>query len=89
MAVLNSVGRKGPAVLYVEGDDLGAVISAVKSAEIYLPVRKTFYGAKAIRIKDPAGHFVTFAQFATPPRNICAGNPPLRLLRSPTFPQGC
>jgi hypothetical protein len=28
-----------------------------------MPVRDTFYGSKEIGIKDPAGHFVTFAQF--------------------------
>jgi hypothetical protein len=27
-------------------------------------VRTTFYGATEISIKDPAGHIVTFAEFA-------------------------
>ena len=55
--------RKGPTFLYVEVDNLDEVISAIKGAEIVIPVRTTFYGAKEIGIKDPAGHFITFAQF--------------------------
>jgi uncharacterized glyoxalase superfamily protein PhnB len=69
LPALSSVARKGPTFLYVEVDDLDAVISAVEGAEIYLPVRTTFYGAKEIGVKDPAGHFVTFAQFAAQPQH--------------------
>jgi uncharacterized glyoxalase superfamily protein PhnB len=56
--------RKGPTFLYLEVDNLEAIKSAVKGAEVYLPERTTFYGAKEIGIKDPAGHYVTFAQFS-------------------------
>jgi hypothetical protein len=28
-----------------------------------MPKRTTFYGSTEIGIKDPAGHFLTFAQF--------------------------
>jgi len=61
--------RKGPAFLYVEVDNLNGVIEATKGAEVYLPVRTTFYGAKEIGVKDPAGHFITFAQFSAPPQH--------------------
>src|SRR5713101_515123 len=67
MPAIQSAVRKGPTFLYVEVDDLDAVIQAVKGSEIYMPVRTTFYGAKEIGIKDPAGHYVTFAQFAAAP----------------------
>ena len=56
--------RKGPTFLYVEVDNLETIKSAVKGAEVYLPERTTFYGAKEIGVKDPAGHFITFAQFS-------------------------
>ncbi len=69
MPAISSVVRKGPTFLYVEVDDLDAVISAVKGAEVYMPVRTTFYGAKEIGVKEPAGHYVTFAQFVAPPKH--------------------
>ena len=56
--------RKAPTFLYLEVENLEAIKSAVKGAEVYLPERTTFYGAKEIGVKDPAGHFITFAQFA-------------------------
>lgn len=55
--------RKGPTFLYVEVDSLDAAIAAAKGSEVVMPVRETFYGSKEIGIKDPAGHFVTFAEF--------------------------
>jgi uncharacterized glyoxalase superfamily protein PhnB len=55
--------RKGPTFLYVEVDDLDAVIAALKGVPLVMPVRTTFYGAREIGVKDPAGHFVTFAQY--------------------------
>lgn len=60
--------RKGPSFLYVEVESLDETIAAVKGAEVVMPVRTTFYGAKEIGVKDPAGHFVTFAQFGTAPK---------------------
>jgi len=56
--------RKGPTFLYVEVDNLEETIGAVKGADVVIPKRKTFYGSTEIGIKDPAGHYVTFAQFA-------------------------
>jgi uncharacterized glyoxalase superfamily protein PhnB len=29
---------------------------------MFMPVRSTFYGAREFGIKDPAGHYVIFAQ---------------------------
>ena len=55
--------RKGPSFLYVEVDSLDDTIAAIQGTEIVMPVRDTFYGSKEIGIKDPAGHYVTFAQF--------------------------
>ena len=58
--------RKGPTFLYVEVDDLTAIKAAVSGMEIYMSERTTFYGAREIGVKDPAGHFITFAQFENP-----------------------
>ena len=61
--------RKGPTFLYVEVDDLDAVIAALKGVPVVMPVRTTFYGAREIGVKDPAGHFVTFAQYGPAPQH--------------------
>src|SRR5579864_85691 len=63
LGAIAKVVRKGPTFLYVEVDNLDETITATKGAEVVIPVRTTFYGAREIGIKDPAGHFVTFAQF--------------------------
>ena len=54
---------KGPSFLYIEVDSLDDVIAATKGATAVMPERKTFYGAREIGVKDPAGHVLTFAQF--------------------------
>jgi uncharacterized glyoxalase superfamily protein PhnB len=59
--------RKGPTFLYVQVDSLESVKAAVKRAEVYMPERQTFYGSTEIGVKDPAGHFITFAQFTPAP----------------------
>jgi uncharacterized glyoxalase superfamily protein PhnB len=63
-AAIAQLARKGPTFLYVEVDNLNEAISAAKGAPVVMPVRTTFYGATEISVKDPAGHIVTFAQFA-------------------------
>ncbi len=54
---------KGPTFLYIEVDSLDDLIVATKGATVVMPERKTFYGAREIGLKDPAGHVLTFAQF--------------------------
>jgi uncharacterized glyoxalase superfamily protein PhnB len=68
---ISQVVRKGPTFLYVEVDKLEEAINAANGAEVVMPKRKTFYGSIEIGIKDPAGHYVTFAEFAAPtgPKN--------------------
>jgi uncharacterized glyoxalase superfamily protein PhnB len=61
--------RRGPTFLYVEVDDLDAVITALKGVPVVMPVRTTFYGAKEIGVKDAAGHFITFAQMGVAPQH--------------------
>ena len=54
--------KQGPTFLYLEVGDLQEVLSATKGAEVVMPVRSTFYGAMEFGIKDPAGHYIIFAQ---------------------------
>ncbi|HJX00845.1 MAG TPA: VOC family protein [Terriglobales bacterium] len=54
----------GRTFLYVEVDSLDAVIQAMKGVNIVLPVRTTFYGAKEVGVKDPAGHVIVFAEMS-------------------------
>jgi uncharacterized glyoxalase superfamily protein PhnB len=63
ITTISSEVRKGPSFLYIEVDNLNEVISALKGVDIAMAVRTTFYGAKEIGIKDPAGHVVIFAEF--------------------------
>ena len=62
MPAISADIRKGTTFLYVEVQDLDKVKSAVKDASCYMPERNTFYGSREIGVRDPAGHFVTFAQ---------------------------
>ena len=60
--------RKGPSFLYAEVENLGEIVTAMKGAEVVIPIRTTFYGAKEIGIRDPAGHIITFAQVSVAPQ---------------------
>jgi len=60
--------RNGPTFLYVEVENLDETIGALRGVEVVMPVRTTFYGAREIGVKDPAGHFVTFAQMSAAPQ---------------------
>ena len=57
------LARRGPTFLYIEVDDLAVTREAMKGAEVVMEERTTFYGSREFAVKDPAGHFVTFAQF--------------------------
>ena len=59
--------RKGPTFLYLEVDDLAAVKAATAGMDVFMPERTTFYGSREIGIRDPAGHFITFAYFEKQP----------------------
>jgi len=48
----------------MEVEKLEPFIAATKNANVVLPLRTTFYGAKEIGVKDPAGYVVVFAEMA-------------------------
>lgn len=54
--------RKGPTFLYIDVDDLNVALATTQGVEVVMPVRSTFYGAKEFGVKDPAGHYIIFAQ---------------------------
>lgn len=54
--------RKGPTFLYIEVDNLFAVLNALKDSKIVQPERTAFYGMREVGFQEPGGHYVTFAQ---------------------------
>jgi uncharacterized glyoxalase superfamily protein PhnB len=61
-AAMAAEARKGPTYLYMEVDNLDAVLAAMKDVKIVMPVRTAFYGMKEFGVQEPGGHFITFAQ---------------------------
>lgn len=68
-AAMGQLAGKGPTFLYIEVEKLDPVLEAIKGAEVAVPLRTTFYGAKEIGVKDPAGHVILFAEFAKTDHN--------------------
>ena len=62
MPLIAEAARKGPTFLYIEVDNLDAVLAALRSSKIVQPERTAFYGMREVGYQDPSGHFVTFAQ---------------------------
>jgi uncharacterized glyoxalase superfamily protein PhnB len=54
--------KKGPTFLYIDVDDLSHALAAMGDAELFMPERSTFYGAREFGIKDPVGHYIIFAE---------------------------
>jgi hypothetical protein len=61
---LVEAARPGRTFLFLHVKSLAAVRAAVKDQAVYLPERKTFYGATELGVREPGGHYVTFAEFA-------------------------
>lgn len=61
-ATTGEAARKGPSFLYIEVADIEATLAVTKGAEVVMPMRTTFYHAREFGVKDPAGHYVVFAQ---------------------------
>src|SRR6202790_73391 len=64
-----AASRKGPTYLYLEVDNLDAVLAAMKDVQKVIPERTAFYGMREFAVQDPAGHFITFAQQAATPKH--------------------
>ena len=55
---------KSHAFLFIEVEDLAPIMSALQGTNLEVEPHDTFYGSREIMVRDPAGHFITFAQFA-------------------------
>jgi len=53
------------AALYIEVDKLAPIRKALSGWPRVIPERTTFYGAREIIVRDPAGNVVTFASRET------------------------
>ncbi len=62
MPSIAEAAKKGPTFLYIEVDNLDAVLVALKTSKIVQPERTAFYGMREVGFQDPGGHFITFAQ---------------------------
>jgi uncharacterized glyoxalase superfamily protein PhnB len=60
---------KGPSYLYMEVDNLDAVLASTKDVKIVMPPRTAFYGMREFSVQDPGGHFITFAQPVAAPKH--------------------
>jgi uncharacterized glyoxalase superfamily protein PhnB len=54
---------RSPAFLFIEITDLDTVMAALKGTRFEVEKHTTFYGSTEIGVRDPAGHFITFAEF--------------------------
>jgi len=51
------------AAIFVEVDDLDAVIAALEGEKIVVERHVTFYKADELTYEEPGGHFIAFAKF--------------------------
>jgi uncharacterized glyoxalase superfamily protein PhnB len=49
-------------VLYMEVESLAEVLARVNGFDVIMPLRKSYYGAAEIAIREPGGHVVCFSQ---------------------------
>ena len=54
------------AILFVEVDDLDAVIAKLEGSKVLVPRHKTFYGSEEQSYLEPGSNIVTFAKFDRP-----------------------
>jgi len=52
------------AVVFVEVDDLDAVVAALAGAKVLVERHLTFYKSDELTYEEPGGNLVTFAKFA-------------------------
>ena len=63
-ASLRAVTRQSrSALVFIEVDEIDAVIDALDGAPVLVERHSTFYGADEITYTEPGGNLVTFAQF--------------------------
>jgi hypothetical protein len=64
-AEMQSLSREARrALVFLEVDDIEALIAALAGCKVAVPRHKTFYGADELTYEEPGGNLVTFAQMA-------------------------
>jgi uncharacterized glyoxalase superfamily protein PhnB len=53
------------AAIYIEVDDVPALVPEVADADVVLPLRRTPYGRHEIAVREPGGNIVVFASRLT------------------------
>jgi uncharacterized glyoxalase superfamily protein PhnB len=53
----------GGVILFIEVEDLDAIVDRLDGVEVVVPRRTTFYGADEIFVREPGGNLVGFAEF--------------------------
>ena len=64
VAALAALPRGTSSALYVDVDDFEGTRRKLEGCDIVVPVRKTFYGATEIGVREPGGHIVMFAEMS-------------------------
>jgi len=54
--------------LYIEVAGLDDIIKRLEGAPVAVPLRKTFYGAREIGVREPGGNVVVFAEMEAAPQ---------------------
>jgi hypothetical protein len=62
---LVEAARASKTFLFVQVANLAAARAAVEGQPVHLPERKTPYGSTEIGVREPGGHYVTFAEFGS------------------------
>ena len=63
VADVPSVSRTGAtSLLYIDVESLDAALAAAAGAEILVPTRTTFYGAREAFVREASGQIVAFAE---------------------------
>ena len=63
-ALRNVTRASRHSAVFVEVDDLDAVIAALEGEKVLVERHKTFYNSDELTYQEPGGHLVTFARFA-------------------------
>ena len=62
---LLDAARASKTFLFVQVASLAPARAAIAAQPIHLPERKTPYGSTEIGVREPGGHYVTLAEFAS------------------------
>jgi hypothetical protein len=64
---LLDAARASKTFLFVQVESLASARAAVEGRPVHLPERKTPYGSIELGVREPGGHYVTFAEFGSGP----------------------